>query len=60
VPGPEIVTSAQAAAAHDVAIETWGDTLHAAGARICRWAVRNGADLPFLCPPPRAGEQPGD
>jgi len=60
VPGPEIVTSAQAAAAFDVALESWGDRVAAAGARICRWAVRNDAALPFSCPPSPAGEDDGD
>tara|TARA_R110000868_G_scaffold32613_1_gene118684 strand:- start:1586 stop:1783 length:198 start_codon:yes stop_codon:yes gene_type:complete len=53
VAGPEIVASAQAAAAFDVAIETWGDGVSAAGARICRWAIDNGAKLPFACPAAR-------
>jgi hypothetical protein len=44
------VTSAKAAALHDIAIETWGETIHAAGARICRWAKNNGAKLDFECP----------
>ena len=48
---PEIVTSAKAAAEHDVAVESWGDGLWRAGGRICRWAVDNGAKLPFDCPP---------
>lgn len=47
---PEIVTSAQAAAEYDIAVETWGDTVSKAGARICRWAVNNGAKLDFVCP----------
>lgn len=60
VPSADIVISAQAAAAFDVAIERWGDGVSAAGARICRWAVRNGAALPFPCPPARADETAGD
>ncbi len=48
---PEIVTSAQAAAAYDIAVESWGDRLWRAGSRICRWATDNGASLPFACPP---------
>lgn len=47
----EIVTSAQAAAQYDVAVESWGESLWRAGARICRWAVDSGAQLPFACPP---------
>jgi hypothetical protein len=46
----EIVTSAQAAALHDVAVESWGERVSRAGGRICRWAVDNGATLPFACP----------
>lgn len=45
-----IVTSEQAAAQYDIAIETWGERLYAAGGRICRWSVRSGAKLPFDCP----------
>lgn len=48
--GPEIVTSAQAAAEYDIAVETWGDTVSKAGQRICRWAENNGAKLDFVCP----------
>lgn len=48
---PEIVTSAQAAAAYDVAVESWGERVSRAGGRICRWAVESGAKLPFSCPP---------
>ena len=51
VAGPEIVTSAQAAAEYDIAVETWGETVSKAGGRICRWAVNNGAKLDFVCPP---------
>lgn len=52
VAGPEIVTSAQAAAEYDIAVEAWGETVSKAGGRICRWAVNNGAKLPFDCPVP--------
>jgi hypothetical protein len=45
-----IVTSAQAAAAYDIAVESWGERVSRAGGRICRWAVDNGAELPFACP----------
>lgn len=37
--------------AHDDAVEAWGERRDAAVARICRWAVENGARLPFQCPP---------
>ena len=53
VAGPEIVTSAQAAADYDIAVEKWGDTIWAAGGRICRWMKDNGGALPFNCPPGR-------
>lgn len=43
VPPPEIVTSAQAAAEYDIAVEVWGERGWQAVARICRWAVANGA-----------------
>lgn len=46
----EIVTSAQAAAQYDIAIEAWGERVSRAGARICRWALANGATLSFACP----------
>lgn len=50
--GPEIVTSAKAAAEYDIAVEKWGEKGWNAVARICRWAVANGKkDL--YCPPPR-------
>lgn len=47
----EIVTSAQAAAEYDIAVEAWGGRVRDAGARICRWAVANGAVYTFPCPP---------
>lgn len=54
VAGPEIVISAQAAAAYDIAVEKWGDTIFAAGGRICRWMIDHGASLDF-CPADTAG-----
>ncbi|MCW2763400.1 MAG: hypothetical protein JWR85_3601 [Marmoricola sp.] len=53
VPSDDIVTSAQAAAAYDIAIEGWGDRLSAAGGRLCRWVKANAGDVPFDCPAPR-------
>jgi len=47
-PSPDIVTSARAAAEYDVAVETWGDRVSAAGGRVCRWLNANGAS--FDCP----------
>lgn len=51
VPPDDIVTSDQAAADYDAAVEAWGDRVSAAGARICRWVVDAGGKLPFKCPP---------
>lgn len=45
VAGPEIVTSAQAAAEFDVKIESWGERGWRTVARICRWAKENGASV---------------
>ncbi|WP_374534413.1 hypothetical protein [Phenylobacterium sp.] len=49
---PEALTSDNALAEYDAAVEAWGERGWAAVARICRWAVTNGAQLPFKCPPP--------
>ena len=49
-PGPEIVTSARAAAEYDVALEAWGDRVSAAGGRLCRWLKANG--MAVECPAP--------
>ena len=54
VPPPDIVTSAQAAAEYDVAIESWGERGWLQVARICRWARGLGAEG-LDCPP---AEQP--
>lgn len=43
IPGPEIVTSAQAAADYDIALELWGERGWQAVRRICQWAADNGA-----------------
>ena len=51
VPPPDIVTSAQAAADYDIAIESWGTRGWQAVARICRWARDLGAQG-VNCPPP--------
>lgn len=48
VPPADIVTSAQAAARYDIEVETWGDTLSAAGGRVCRWLKSNG--MTVECP----------
>lgn len=49
-PGDDIVTSAQAAADYDAAIESWGERVSRAGARLCRWAVAMGMKG-VECPP---------
>lgn len=53
--GPDIVADEEAYAAHNVAVEVWGIGRWLAGARLCRWLVRQGADYDF-CPPALAGE----
>lgn len=47
----DALTSEAALDAHDIALETWGEAGWLTVARICRWAVSNGAALPFRCPP---------
>lgn len=48
-PTPDIVTDPQANARYNAAVESWGDTIHSAGVRICQWAQQSGAKLSFLC-----------
>lgn len=48
VPPADIVTSAQAAAEYDIAVEGWGERGWLAVARICRWAAEQGAEI--TCP----------
>lgn len=50
VPTGNIVTDPVARERYNVAVETWGEGLWRAGGRLCRWAVENGAELPFICP----------
>ena len=45
VPTPDIVTSAQAAARHNIAIETWGQTGWDQVRAICIWAKERGMDV---------------
>jgi hypothetical protein len=47
---PEVVTSAQAAADYDIAVEAWGMRGWATVARLCRWAKANGMTVD--CPEP--------
>jgi hypothetical protein len=56
VPTPDVLTSGQAAADYDAAVEGWGDRLWRAGGRLCRWAKRNG--MAIDCPPPPVDEAP--
>ena len=48
VPTDEILISEAAAAKYDADVELWGDRLHDAGVRICRWAKDSG--LKIECP----------
>lgn len=48
----EALTSDNALAEHDAAVEAWGERGWAAVGRLCRWAEASGAELPFKCPPP--------
>lgn len=53
-PSDAIVTDPKAADAYNADVETWGERGWNSVGRICRWAVTNGAKLPFDCPaPPR-------
>lgn len=45
VPPPEIVTSAQAAAEYDIAVEGWGERGWRAVGRLCRWAKEQGMSV---------------
>ena len=52
VPPADIVTSAQAAADYDIAVEGWGERGWRAVGRVCRWAVANGMKDPGCAPAP--------
>jgi len=52
VPAADVLDSEEAANAYEAALEAWGDRRDKAVARICRWAVNLGAQLPYKCPPP--------
>jgi hypothetical protein len=56
VPGDDIVTSAQAAADYDASVESWGDRVSRAGARLCRWA--KGMGMAIECPAPPVVDEP--
>lgn len=49
---PEDLASEAALDRHEIALEAWGEEGWRQVARVCRWAVANGAELPFACPPP--------
>lgn len=49
VPGPEIVTSAQASAEYDIAVEGWGERGWLTVARLCRFFKGHG--MAVECPP---------
>ena len=49
---PDALSSEAALDAHDINLEAWGEAGWLTVGRICRWAVANGADLTFRCPPP--------
>ena len=51
-PTDAIVTDPKAADAYNADVESWGARGWLTVGRICRWAVTNGAKLPFDCPPP--------
>lgn len=57
VPGDAIATSDQANADYNAALEAWGDRLHAAGARICRWSEKV-YRIKVGCPAEAAPPQP--
>jgi len=46
----EAITDDQASARYGAAVEAWGERGWAKVASLCRWAVANGAALPFDCP----------
>lgn len=52
IPSDDILTDAAANDRHNVAIETWGETLSKAGARVCRALAVDGFPLGFTCPAP--------
>jgi hypothetical protein len=51
VPGDEIATDPVAEAHYNAAVESWGDRLHSAGARLCRFFDRTGMKG-LRCPGP--------
>jgi hypothetical protein len=53
VPGDEIATDPVAEARYNAALESWGERLAAAGARLCRFYRRTGMRGLASCPPAR-------
>lgn len=51
-PTAEIVRSAKAEAEYNASVESWGDRLHAAGSRLCRYFRDTG--MTIECPSPPA------
>lgn len=45
IPGDDIVTDPAASARYNSAVEGWGDRLHSAGVRLCRYFERQGMKL---------------
>jgi hypothetical protein len=50
VPGPETLTSDQAAQNFNIEIDAWGERGWSAVSRLCRWSKGMGAKID--CPPP--------
>ena len=50
VPTDAILTDDGAAQAYGIEVETWGERLSRAGARVCRALAADGVALPFACP----------
>lgn len=45
IPSDDIVTDARAAALYNSKLEGWGDRIHAAGVRLCRYARATGVKV---------------
>lgn len=44
LPPMEIATDEQAALEYDIALEAWGERIHSASLRVCKWLVEQGAE----------------
>jgi hypothetical protein len=49
----EIITSEDAALAHDLALEAWGERVRAAGMRVCQWLNAASDEAAYRCGAPR-------